>query len=130
MKKTHIIYAIAILIFISGLPLLLYFFGNRDTLFYDYKNEFSGIVLKSTYGSMGSRVITFKNGFCFDVDPYYKSDTIKGEQLKMKEWNRNLLSMFLMYGDSIFKTQGSDTVFVYRKGECYTFINRYEGEKK
>lgn len=124
-KKEYIIYAIAILFFISGPPLLLYFLKNRDVSFFDYyEKEFSGVVVKNSFGPAAAKRITFRDGTIFNISSSFTSDTIKREQLRMKEWDRNLLSKFLMYGDSIFKPQGSDTVFVYRKGIEYIFIDR------
>lgn len=85
-KKEYIIYVIAILFFISGPPLLLYFLRNRDVSFFDYyEKEFSGVVVKNSFGRAAAKRITFRNGTIFNISSSFTSDTIKREQLRMKE---------------------------------------------
>lgn len=96
--------------------------------FFEYKNTFSGIVIKNGIGMAGTRVISFKDKSIFYVGSLYKSDTVKGEQLKLKKWNQKTLNVFLQYGDSIFKRKNSDTIFVYRNGIEYTYIDRASRE--
>lgn len=73
----------------------------------------------------GSILATFKDRHRFGIQSSYISDTIKEDQLKLKEWEQKSIIYFLQPGDSVFKTKNSDTVFVYRNNITYTFIDRY-----
>lgn len=90
----------------------------------EFEKCFVGIVKEKSYGQAGSMIVLFLDKSVFNIGSFYKSDTIKDEQLKLKEWEQNSLNEFLIPGDSVFKPLGADTVFVYRKGIEYIFIDR------
>ncbi|MFV0537811.1 MAG: hypothetical protein ACK5M3_10610 [Dysgonomonas sp.] len=93
--------------------------------FLAHKEKFSGIVKESSLGVMGSKVVEFENGAIYNIHSFYISDTIKNDQLKLKEWGQKNLTYLLQPGDSVLKTKNSDTIFVYRNKIIYTFINRH-----
>lgn len=90
-----------------------------------YKDDFSGIVKECDDGMAGSKIVTFEDEKVFNIHSLYESDTPKGDQLKLKEWEQNSITYLLQPGDSVFKTKNSDTIFVYRNDIVYIFINRY-----
>lgn len=122
--KKYIIVLFIILVCILIMIQIVNISNNQYPDFFEYKNTFSGIVIKNRIGMAGTRVISFKDKSIFHVGSLYKSDTVKGEQLKLKKWDQKTLNIFLQYGDSVFKRENSDTIFVYRNGIEYTFIDR------
>ena len=123
MKKNIIVLLVA-LISVPIIKQIADIRSNQYPYLFEYKNSFSGVVIKNRIGMAGTRQILFKDKSTFYIGSSYKSDTVKGEQLKLKRWDQKILNMFLQYGDSIFKHENSDTIFVYRNGIEYTFIDR------
>lgn len=98
---------------------------DKSESFYAHKKEFRGIVKEITDGMMGTKIVMFSDGLVFNIDSHYKSDKVKGDQLKLKEWEQHSIIYLLQPSDSVFKTKNSDTIFVYRKGVEYIFKNTY-----
>jgi hypothetical protein len=124
--KRYIFIGVMLLLFILFFIWMGQLSPDPNGFFTTYKKRFSGIIKECTDGMSGSKIIIFKNQYIFIIDDRYKSDTIKDDQLKLQKWGQNLLTYFLQPEDSVFKTKNSDTVFVYRNGTEYIFINRYD----
>lgn len=125
-KQSLIFFLIAGIFFCFLFPILMNLIPvDQNRYLSNLKKEFRGVVKRNESDFGGARMITFENGTRFSVDPYYKSDTIKNEQLELKKWDQNMLNMFLQPGDSLFKIKNSDTIFVYRNNIEYTFIDRH-----
>lgn len=111
---------------IAAILFATYFYSaSREVYLSNYKNEISCFVLQNKMGSAGSRIIQFEDGLVLYISPDYKSDTTKYDQIKLKKWHQRSLNKFLQRGDSIFKRQNSDTVYVYRNDIEYIFINKF-----
>lgn len=124
-KQEYIFYGIIITIIIGFFIWSISLTPDPNGFFSTYKKEYRGIVTKIESGGGGSVFATFKDRRRLGIHSSYISDTIKEDQLKLKEWGQKDLTYFLQPGDSVFKTKNSDTVFVYRNNIVYTFIDRH-----
>ena len=124
-KQVYIFYGIIFSVFIGIFIWAMTLTPDPNGFFSIYKKEYRGIVTKVESGMSGSILATFKDRHRFGIQSSYISDTIKEDQLKLKEWEQKSIIYFLQPGDSVFKTKNSDTVFVYRNNITYTFIDRY-----
>jgi len=126
MKKVLKYLPFCLIAFLGFVTFYFYYQRNVTELrpISDYQEVFSGIVTDISIRSGGSISVTFNNGEYFHLSQFYLSDTVKNEQLYLKEWDQNSLNIFLHSGDSIYKPYDSDTIFLYRKGIEYIFIDR------
>lgn len=124
-KVMYCFYGVMIILMIVMMVVAAKEDSEKYPSLHDYKGRFTGVVKEKAMGQAGSMAVLFCDKKVFYIGHLYESDTVKEEQLKLKEWEQNSLNSFLQYGDSVSKPKDSDTVFVYRKGIEYIFIDRY-----
>ena len=128
--KKYVLYFFCGIITLGLFGLLVYkisFSHKVEDYLHNYNKDFHGIISKNETGTGGNRLVSFDNGYTFIIISYYRSDMVKDEQLKLDDnWFRNSLNIFLQRGDSIFKPQSTDTIYLYRKGIEYIFINKFD----
>jgi len=87
------------------------------------KDKLNGIIIKIESGDYtGMSCYTFNSGLRINMGGDLYENT-------REEGMNRYLSFFLQIGDSIYKKENSDSIFVYRGNREYIFISTYNNEK-